>query len=189
MPNERSKIYTRRGDDGSTSLGGKQRYAKGHLRIEAIGAVDELNSLLGILTAQEISSQLKPVLIRVQNQLFDLGAELAIPQSPRMNATMVSNLERNLDAIDNGLPSLKGFILPGGTLPAAHFHLARSVCRRAERRLCQLASQAGEAVNEQAICYLNRLSDLLFVMARAENAASDRDDSLWIDSASPDTSG
>jgi cob(I)alamin adenosyltransferase len=188
MPNKRSKIYTKRGDDGTTSLGGKQRFSKGHLRIEAIGAVDELNSLLGILTALEMFSRLKPVLIRVQNQLFDLGAELAIPQPPRMNATMVSNLEQDLDTIDNGLPPLKGFILPGGTPPAAHLHLARSVCRRAERRLCRLDAQAGEAVNELAICYLNRLSDLLFVMARAENAASGGDETLWTGSASPDTS-
>jgi cob(I)alamin adenosyltransferase len=179
MPNKRSRIYTKRGDDGTTSLDGKRRFPKGNLRIEAIGTIDELNSLLGILIAQEISSLLKPVLLRVQNQLFDLGAELAIPQSPRMNANMVSNLEQDLDTIDNGLPSLKGFVLPGGTLPAAHLHLARCVCRRAERRLCQLASQPEGAVNEQAICYLNRLSDLLFVMARSENAARGCGDTLW----------
>jgi cob(I)alamin adenosyltransferase len=189
MPNKRSKIYTRQGDDGTTSLDGKRRLAKEHLRIEAIGTVDELNSLLGVLIAQETAPLLKPVLIRVQNQLFDLGAELATPQSARISGKMVSDLERDLNTFDKELPPLREFILPGGTAQAAHFHLARSVCRRAERRLCQLASEMEETVNDQAICYLNRLSDLLFVMARMENAASGGSDSLWASTTRPKDSG
>jgi cob(I)alamin adenosyltransferase len=188
MTDKQSKIYTRRGDDGSTSLGGKQRYAKAHDRVEAIGAVDELNSLLGILLAQQASFRLKPVLSNVQTQLFDLGTELAAPQPPRITANMVRSLERELDTIDSTLPPLQAFILPGGSLPASYLHLARTVCRRAERRLCRLASQAGEEVNEQTICYLNRLSDLLFVLARAENAASGEDEILWSGSSTAEDS-
>jgi cob(I)alamin adenosyltransferase len=179
MSNKGSKIYTRRGDDGSTLLGVKGRIEKGHLRVEAMGAVDELNSLLGVLLAQEISSRIKPVLTALQDHLFDLGAELAAPGTARIDASRVRGLEQELDTLDAGLPPLTAFVLPGGTPAAAHLHLARAVCRRAERRLCQLAAQEDEAVNEEAIRYLNRMSDLLFVMARTENGESGVTETLW----------
>ncbi len=179
MSNKRSTLYTRKGDDGTTSLGGGRRFGKEHLRIESIGAVDELNSLLGILISQDISSRLRQVLIRLQNHLFDLGAELASPPTPRLHPAAVDDLEQELDSLDKDLPPLQGFILPGGTPAAAHLHLARAVCRRTERRLCELASRDGEWVNGEAIRYLNRLSDLLFVMARAQNAENGVAETPW----------
>ncbi len=179
MSGKRSTLYTRKGDDGTTSLGGGQRLGKEHLRIETIGTVDELSSLLGTLITREISSHPRQVLIRAQHHLFDLGAELAAPPAQRLQPAAVDDLERELDSLDKDLPPLQGFILPGGTPDAAYLHLARAVCRRAERRLCELASREGEGVNGEAIRYLNRLSDLLFVMARAQNAENGVAETLW----------
>lgn len=178
MGNRLSKIYTRTGDDGSTGLGDGQRVAKDSLRVEAYGAVDELNSIIGLILA---SDKLKPditeCLTRIQNQLFDLGGELCIPASTVINEATVKEIETALDAFNADLPPLKDFILPGGTREAATCHVARTICRRAERRTWQLARS--EDVNEYSLQYLNRLSDLLFVIARVLNRHAGRDEPLW----------
>jgi len=161
-----SKIYTRTGDNGTTGLGDGRRVDKDSARIEAIGTVDELNCLIGILIAQGTPQTVSETLTGVQHRLFDLGGELSIPTMQVIQAEAVDQLEEALDQLNTDLPPLKEFILPGGTLPAAHCHHARTVCRRAERRLTYLARQAGEEVSADALKYLNRLSDLLFVMGR-----------------------
>ncbi len=161
-----SKIYTRTGDKGTTGLGDGRRVPKDDPRIEAIGTLDELNSLIGILRAQQIPAEEQAVLARIQHRLFDLGGELAMPPAQMLNADSVTGLERELDRINRELPPLEEFVLPAGNLAAASCHHARSVCRRAERRLFSLSKQDGEIVNPHSLGYLNRLSDLLFVMAR-----------------------
>jgi len=178
MGNRLSKIYTRTGDDGSTGLGDGQRVPKDSPRVDAYGAVDELNSAIGlILAADELRSDIADCLTRIQNQLFDLGGELCIPESKVMTGDSVSGLEATLDEFNADLPPLKDFVLPGGTREAATCHLARTICRRAERRTWQLART--ETVNEYSLKYLNRLSDLLFVMARVLNRHAGRDEPLW----------
>lgn len=162
-----SKIYTRTGDKGTTGLGDGSRVNKDHARIEAIGCIDELNSLLGVLLCQPLSDSEQALLTRIQHRLFDLGGELSIPGHSAITPQRVEELEQALDAINQDLPPLQEFILPGGSATAAHCHHARAVCRRAERRLTTLATLDGETVGEQALRYLNRLSDLLFVLARA----------------------
>ncbi len=162
-----SKIYTRTGDNGSTGLGDGRRVEKDSPRIEAIGTVDELNSVLGILRAQEIPDDDERLLARIQHRLFDLGGELAMPSHRILTDDSVSELEQALDRINQELPPLQEFILPAGNLAAASCHHARSVCRRAERRLLTLAHQEKETVGPHALAYLNRLSDLLFVLARS----------------------
>ncbi|RMG35283.1 MAG: cob(I)yrinic acid a,c-diamide adenosyltransferase [Gammaproteobacteria bacterium] len=160
-----TRIYTRTGDDGTTGLGDGRRVSKQSLRIEAIGAIDELNSQLGVVRALLIPGD--PVdddLAVIQHRLFDLGGELAVPEQARVAPPWVGELEARLDALNAKLPPLEEFVLPGGNLPAAQCHLARAVCRRAERALVRLSDQ--EPVNSAALEYLNRLSDLLFVMAR-----------------------
>jgi len=178
MGNRLSKIYTRTGDDGTTGLGDGQRVPKDSPRVEAYGTVDELNSAIGMILA---SDNLMPViadcLTRIQNQLFDLGGELCIPATKTMTSGSVKGLETTLDEFNADLPPLKDFILPGGTPEAAACHLARSICRRAERRTWQLART--ETVNEYSLKYLNRLSDLLFVMARTLNRHAGHDEPLW----------
>ena len=161
-----SKIYTRGGDKGTTGLGDGSRVSKDSARMEAIGSVDELNSLIGILIAWGISDDLQEKLTSVQHRLFDLGGELAIPGHEALTEEHTSLLEQQLDELNAELPPLKEFILPGGSKQAASCHYARSACRRAERRLTQLARQEGEIVRPEALKYVNRLSDLLFVMAR-----------------------
>ncbi|MCP3867016.1 MAG: cob(I)yrinic acid a,c-diamide adenosyltransferase [Gammaproteobacteria bacterium] len=161
-----SKIYTRTGDKGTTGLGDGRRVPKDSPRIEAIGCVDEFNSFLGILIAQGLPDSIREMLNDVQHHLFDLGGELAMPEYIALTADSVSELERQLDEVNVDLPPLKEFILPGGNTQAAHCHYARTLCRRAERRVLQLARQENETVNDQALKYLNRLSDLLFVVAR-----------------------
>lgn len=171
-----SKIYTRTGDKGTTGLGDGRRVDKDSARIEAIGAVDELNSLLGVLIAQPVPQTISEVLTDIQHHLFDLGGELSIPSMQVIKAESVDRLEAFLDQLNADLPPLKEFILPGGNLPAAHCHHARTVCRRAERRLTHLSRQAGEEVSANALKYLNRLSDLLFVIGRVlarENGGSE----------------
>jgi len=177
MGNRLSKIYTRTGDDGSTGLGDGSRIAKDSLRVEAMGAVDELNSALGILLCNPLDESLQSTLVDIQHTLFDIGGELCIPGATVIGADRVVMLEQQLDALNADLPPLKEFILPGGCSAAASCHLARAICRRSERRVLSLSSE--EAVNPDAIKYLNRLSDLLFVMARHLNRAAGRPDVLW----------
>jgi cob(I)alamin adenosyltransferase len=165
MGNRLSKIYTRTGDDGSTGLGDGTRVAKESLRVEAYGTVDETNSALGVvLSMPALPPQILQCLTGIQHDLFDLGGELCIPGHVMINAAQVDRLEKELDGFNEGLPPLKEFILPGGGQAAAACHLARAVCRRAERRCWSLARV--ESVSPEALKYLNRLSDLLFVIAR-----------------------
>lgn len=173
-----TRIYTRTGDDGSTGLSDGQRVRKDSARINAIGELDELNSLIGVvraaiasdppvgaaLAAKGQSRDLDDILLSIQHRLFDLGGELALPGQTLVQAHWVERLEQWLDRLNEQLPPLQEFVLPGGNLPAAHCHQARAVCRRAERNLLQLSQT--EEVNSAALKYLNRLSDLLFVMAR-----------------------
>jgi cob(I)alamin adenosyltransferase len=175
--NRLSKIYTRTGDDGSTGLGNGERVSKDHVRVEAYGTVDELNSLIGVVAASNIPPEYVAVLSTIQQQLFDLGGELSLPDSVMLGPEMVSALEQAMDKLNEALPPLKEFVLPGGTLAAANCHLARAVCRRAERRLFSLATTA--SINEHSIHYLNRLSDLLFVLARTLNRLEGENEVLW----------
>lgn len=178
MGNRLSKIYTRTGDDGTTGLGNGERVAKDSKRVEAYGTVDELNSLIGLILAEgDLLPEAESCLTRIQHELFDLGGELCIPGSDAISAGAVKNLEESLDNFNAELPPLKDFVLPGGTRSAAVCHVARSVCRRAERRVLRLAKE--ESVNENSIRYLNRLSDLLFVLARALNRNAGHSEPLW----------
>jgi len=172
-----SKITTRTGDDGTTGLGDGSRLNKDHIRIEAIGAVDELNSVLGLLTTEPLPDSLREMLTRIQHDLFDLGGELSAPDRRVMDEAAVLRLDQEAETLNRKLPPLKEFILPGGTRAAAIGHLARTVCRRAERRLISLKQCAG--VNPNSIRYLNRLSDLLFIMAREFNRLAGQPDTLW----------
>jgi cob(I)alamin adenosyltransferase len=167
MGNRLSKIYTRTGDDGTTGLGDGTRVAKDHARVEAYGTVDEANSAIGgVLAVAGVPDDVRRCLTEVQHDLFDLGGELCIPGSRAIGAAHVARLEADLDAFNGSLPPLKDFILPGGGPAAAACHVARTVCRRAERRVWSLATLAGETVAPEVPRYLNRLSDLLFVLAR-----------------------
>ena len=159
-----SKIYTRTGDKGTTGLADGSRVEKDDLRMQCIGEVDELNSFVGVLLAQEIPEDVRQCLVDVQHALFDLGGELAIPGSTAVTDNYVSGLETALDGFNAELPPLKEFILPSGGPATAACHVARAVCRRAERRLLTLARE--QTVNDEGRRYLNRLSDLLFVLAR-----------------------
>lgn len=177
MGNRLTKIYTRTGDGGTTGLADGSRVAKDAPRIEAIGAVDELNSVLGVLLAESLPQAARACLENVQNDLFDLGGELSVPGHSIMTKAHVERLERELDGFNASLPPLKEFILPAGSRAAALAHVARTVCRRAERRLVALARK--HKVPPPMRAYLNRLSDLLFVLARALNRAEGRPDVLW----------
>jgi cob(I)alamin adenosyltransferase len=176
-----TRIYTRGGDAGETSLGDGSRVPKLDGRIGAYGAVDELNSQLGVVLAGDCPAALRPVLERVQNELFDVGADLAVPWGIegrlRIAQEQVDALEADCDRFNATLPELRSFVLPGGTPAAATLHVARTVCRRAEREA--LAAGREHEVDPLAHVYLNRLSDLLFVLARAANADADRDEPLW----------
>jgi cob(I)alamin adenosyltransferase len=175
--NRLSKIYTRTGDDGTTGLGDGTRVAKDSARVDAYGTVDELNSAIGIVLACEIPERVREVLVQVQHDLFDLGGELCIPGMAMVDAADVERLEQVLDAFNEDLPALKDFILPGGGMAAAQCHLARTICRRAERAAVTLARH--ESVRAEAVHYLNRLSDLLFVLARVLARASGHGEVLW----------
>jgi cob(I)alamin adenosyltransferase len=177
MGHRLSKIYTRTGDDGSTGLGDGTRVPKDHVRVEAFGTVDELNSFLGLLLCEPLDHALHSELTRIQHTLFDLGGELCIPGRRVLAEAQVTELEDLLDRLNADLAPLKEFILPGGTRAAALCHLARTVCRRAERRVYSLSCR--EPVSPVTLKYLNRLSDLLFVLARALNRASGTPDVLW----------
>jgi cob(I)alamin adenosyltransferase len=177
MGHRLSKIVTRTGDAGETGLGDGSRVSKDSPRIEAIGAVDELNSILGVLLAEPLPDAVAHCLTDVQHDLFDLGGELSIPGYVAVTEVHVTRVEAAVETFNADLTPLKEFILPGGTRAAALAHVARTVCRRAERSLIRLA--AVEAVSERSRIYLNRLSDLLFVLARAINRAGGSPDVLW----------
>lgn len=175
-----SRIVTKTGDGGETGLGDGSRVPKDHPRIEAIGAVDELNAVLGLVPIGDHAEA--PLIRAIQNDLFDLGADLCTPQSDgekpgerlRITVTHVDRIEKAIERLNAGLPALNSFILPGGVPAAAWCHLARTVCRRAERDAVTL--KRDDTVNPQVVAYLNRLSDLLFVLSRVLNAG---DDPLW----------
>jgi cob(I)alamin adenosyltransferase len=177
MGHRLSKIVTKTGDAGTTGLGDGSRVAKDSARIDAIGEVDELNSTLGVLLADDLPPAVRECLISVQHDLFDLGGELSIPGYVAVTDDHVARLEAEVERFNADLAPLKEFILPGGSLQAAHAHVGRTVCRRAERALVRLAADA--PVSDAARRYLNRLSDLLFVLARALNRANGRGDVLW----------
>ena len=176
MGHRLSKIYTRTGDDGTTGLADGSRVAKDSHRVEAMGTVDELNCQIGAILLHPVPEDVDRVLTDVQHALFDIGGEMAIPGADTVTEAYVAGLERALDAWNADLPMLKEFILPGGGPAAVAAHVARAVCRRAERRLYSLSRE--EAVNEHSRRYLNRLSDLLFVLARVL-AAGDRGEVFW----------
>lgn len=176
------KIYTKTGDQGETGLFGGPRVRKDNPRIEAIGDVDELNAAIGVVRCEPLDERLDRLLMAIQNELFDLGAQLASPgpasaAAPRVTAAHVGRLEQAIDQYEATLPPLRAFILPGGVRPAALLHAARAVCRRAERRVVCLAQQAQLA--DEVVIYLNRLSDLLFVLARTVNQTAGSGDVLW----------
>jgi len=177
MGHRLSKIYTRTGDQGTTGLGDGSRVAKDSLRIAALGDVDELNSCVGLLLTEELPADLQELLTGIQHELFDLGGEMSIPGMNLLAASQVVRLEQAIDAYNANLEPLKEFILPGGSRAAALAHLCRTVCRRAERAVVALAAQ--EKVSEAGRQYLNRLSDLLFVLGRILNRAAGRGDVLW----------
>jgi cob(I)alamin adenosyltransferase len=176
--NRLSKIYTRTGDDGSTGLGDGSRVPKDSLRVEAYGTVDELNSTIGMVLACEgVDDAVRETLTQAQHELFDLGGELCIPGMAMIEDADITRLETSLDGFNEPLPPLKDFILPGGGMAAACCHLARTVCRRAERQVIALARV--EEIRPQAQRYLNRLSDLLFVLGRVLARAGGHGEVLW----------
>jgi cob(I)alamin adenosyltransferase len=178
MGNRLSKIYTRTGDKGTTGLGDGSRVDKDSLRVEAYGTVDEVNSAVGLVLASDLPDEVRTCLTRIQHELFDLGGELCMPGTVLIPDAYVDGLEKDLDAMNEDLPPLKDFILPGGSESASRCHLARTIARRAERRVISLAHN--ETVNEATIRYLNRLSDLLFVMARVLARRDGGSEVIWI---------
>ena len=177
MGHRLTKIYTRTGDTGETGLGDGTRVPKDSLRVDALGEIDELNSAIGLLLAEELPAGIRAALAGVQHDLFDLGGEVCIPGHTSMSEQQIAHLEVLLDDYNRDLPPLKEFILPGGTRAASLAHLARTVCRRAERALVALSR--AESVGPAAGKYLNRLSDLLFVLGRTLNRAGGGSDVLW----------
>jgi cob(I)alamin adenosyltransferase len=186
-----NKIYTRTGDDGTTGLATGERVNKWNLRVESYGAVDETNAALGVARLHAgADSELDAMLGRIQNDLFDLGADLATPEREkplgwtplRIVEAQVTRLETEIDLMNAAIPPLNSFILPGGSALSAHLHVPRATCRRAERLIAQLAATPGETVSPQALAYANRLSDFLFVAARRANA-NGADDVLWVPGA------
>ena len=175
--NRLSKIVTRTGDAGTTGLGDGSRTTKDSLRIDAMGEVDELNSGLGVLLCEELPARVQGALLDIQNDLFDLGGEICLPGMEVMKDVQVARLEALVEEFNANLPMLKEFILPGGTRAAALAHLSRTVCRRAERAMVRLHS--AEPVSDAARRYINRLSDLLFILGRVLNRAGGRGDVLW----------
>ena len=180
-----NKIYTKKGDDGKTKLGDGNRIEKFSTRVEAYGTVDEVNSVIGTVTCLSINTELKTALERIQNDLFDLGADLCLPESEnenlayeplRVRKEQVSRLESEIDSMNKSIEPIRSFVLPGGTEIAANFHLCRTICRRAERRVVKLMET--ETINLEALIYLNRLSDWFFVAARKSND-NGKDDILW----------
>jgi len=185
-----NRIYTKTGDDGTTALGSGERRLKSDLRVEAYGTVDETNAAIGIARLHLVGeADVDRILHRVQNDLFDLGADFAVPEGEsapkerlRIVESQVARLESEIDGLNASLKPLRSFVLPGGEPAAAYLHQARTVCRRAERLAVLLAQKKSEKVNPEAIHYLNRLSDLLFVAARYVNGRGERD-VLWVPGA------
>lgn len=181
-----TRIYTRGGDAGETSLGDGSRVSKLDPRIAAFGTTDELNALLGVVLAGACPAELRDPLTRIQNELFDVGADLCVPFAVegrlRVEQSMIDHLEALCDAFNESLADLKSFVLPGGTVASAGLHVARTVCRRAERET--LAAAAEHDVDPLVAVYLNRLSDLLFILARAANAFAGHEEPLWKPGAS-----
>ncbi|OQW93540.1 MAG: ATP:cob(I)alamin adenosyltransferase [Beggiatoa sp. IS2] len=177
MRHRLSKIYTRTGDQGTTRLGDGTLVEKDALRVETYGTIDELNSLIGLMLAYPLPTEVRLCLIDVQHDLFDLGGELSIPTQHILTTVYVTRLEEMCDKFNQNLPPLEEFILPGGTLVAATCHLARTVCRRTER--CVVTLMRTETVNPHSLAYLNRLSDLLFIIARILVQSSDSEEVLW----------
>ena len=175
--NRLSKIVTRTGDAGTTGLGDGSRTTKDSLRIDAIGEVDELNSSLGLLLCEELPARVRAALLDIQHDLFDLGGELCLPGMAIMKDAQVARLEELVEEFNRDLPMLKEFILPGGTRPAAIAHLCRTICRRAERSMVRL--NTAEPLSDAARRFINRLSDLLFILGRLLNRAGGRGDVLW----------
>jgi cob(I)alamin adenosyltransferase len=184
-----NKIYTRTGDDGTTGLGSGERRLKSDVRIDAYGTVDEANSCIGLarLSTAEAHPAIDAMLGRIQNDLFDLGADLAVPDTGkplgyeplRIVAAQVDRVEKDIDALNAGLQPLRSFVLPGGSPASAALHIARTVARRAERLMVELAQKPGEHVNPEGLKYINRVSDFLFVAARAVND-NGKADVLWV---------
>ncbi|MBN6104208.1 cob(I)yrinic acid a,c-diamide adenosyltransferase [Xanthomonas sp. CFBP 8703] len=177
MGNRLSKIYTRTGDDGSTGLGDGNRVGKDSARVAAYGTVDEANSAIGVVLASPLADDVRTLLTAIQHQLFDLGGELCIPGHAAIHDADIDALEQHLDRYNDTLPALKDFILPAGGEAAARCHLARTIVRRAERETVALSRQ--DAVRPEAVRYLNRLSDLLFVLARVLARADGQGEVLW----------
>jgi len=177
MGHRLSKIYTRTGDKGETGLGDGTRIEKDHIRVEAFGDTDELNSIIGMIRAHELPNNIEACLSKVQHHLFDLGGELCIPGHVALDENYISYLETTLDGFNANLPMLKEFILPAGGKATSTCHLARTVCRRAERRIVSLSKN--EDVSSYSIQYLNRLSDLLFVIARVLARHENGSEVLW----------
>jgi cob(I)alamin adenosyltransferase len=177
LGNRLSKIYTRTGDAGTTGLGDGARVAKDSLRVAAMGDVDELNSVIGIMQTEALGANIHEVLQAIQHDLFDMGGEICMPGYAMIKAERVTALEAQLDEWNDTLTALKEFILPGGSRAAAYCHLARTVCRRAERAMTTLNNQ--EKITEISLQYINRLSDLLFVLCRILNKNAGMPDVLW----------
>ena len=177
MGNRLSKIYTRTGDDGTTGIAGGTRVDKDSMRIETIGTIDELNSIIGVILTHDTPKDVRDTLLDIQHDLFDLGGEFSMPGYEVITQQHVDRLEQKLDRYNDELPYLKEFILPGGSPAAAHCHHARTVCRRAERNIVSLMRE--EAINPVASKYINRLSDLLFVLCRVLARADGGSEVLW----------
>jgi cob(I)alamin adenosyltransferase len=181
-----NRIYTRTGDDGTSALANGERRLKSDPRFAAIGTVDELNAQVGVVVARGVPDRMRQLLERIQNELFDLGADLSVPLEVegrlRTTQAQVDALEADCDRFNAGLPELRSFVLPGGSEAAARLHVARTVCRRAEREALEAAT--AHDVDPLALVYLNRLSDLLFILARAANSAAGADEPLWKPGAS-----
>lgn len=186
-----NRIYTRTGDAGQTALGSGERVSKAHWRIQAYGTVDETNATLGVVrlhTQSPEMQKLDQMLARIQNELFDLGADLCVPDTGkdlgyeplRILPKQYERIETEIDELNAELSALRSFVLPGGHPAAAHLHVTRTVCRRAERLIVELASHEGEHVSEGAVAYVNRLSDFFFVASRWANARSGAGDVLWV---------
>jgi cob(I)alamin adenosyltransferase len=186
-----NRIYTRTGDKGETALGSGERLSKAHIRIAAYGTVDETNAVVGVVrlhTNERQFAKLDTMLGRIQNELFDLGADLCVPdrgkklefEPLRILPKQYERLETEIDELNGELQPLRSFVLPGGDPAAAHLHMARTICRRAERLIVELAAIEGEHVSEGAIAYINRLSDFFFVASRWVNHASGQGDILWV---------